>query len=121
MSIQYIDIHIPQQLQCVVVGALYQSDDPYELGQDMLEVRLPNGKHINAGWYPEGSPNGKYRVSVYLGPQQIASNLESDDVNSAAMDVESRIWQHSPDPTIGLEVDADCTYSRLIPTGQFTT
>jgi hypothetical protein len=53
-------------VNCQVIGSLYESDDPSELGQDMLEVILENGILIDAGWYPEGDPSGCYVISVRI-------------------------------------------------------
>src|SRR5688500_409041 len=62
--INKVPLHLPQGCTPETVGFLYDSQDPAELGQDMLEVRLANGVAINAGWYPEGDPQGSYRVAV---------------------------------------------------------
>lgn len=59
-----IDIAIPD---CEVYGALYESDDFFDLGEDMVDVVLPNGVLVSAGWVPEGDPNGQYRVAITNG------------------------------------------------------
>jgi hypothetical protein len=47
---------------CKLSGYLYDDPDKRILGEDMVEVLLPNGILVSAGWYPESSPQGKYRV-----------------------------------------------------------
>lgn len=47
---------------CRVRGALIESNDPADLTDDMLEIELPNQMYIQAGWFPQYSPTGKYRV-----------------------------------------------------------
>lgn len=58
-------LELPTVSQCEVIGFLYESDDPAELGQDMLEVHLASGVTIDAGWYPEGDPSGAYTVKAW--------------------------------------------------------
>lgn len=65
MSFRKIEIPLPQHLGCTVVGFLYDSDDFADLGQDMVEVRVPGGITINAGWSPEGSPDGSYVIRTW--------------------------------------------------------
>ena len=64
MSLRQVDLALPEYPGTEVIGFLYDSDDFADLGQDMIEIRLPLGITINAGWYPEGSKAGKYRVAV---------------------------------------------------------
>lgn len=87
MTFRRVDIH--PQIACEVVGFLYSSDDPRDLGQDMLEVRLPNGIRINAGWYPEGSPAGCYRISV--GGAYELPPVEREDIDEVAREIETLI------------------------------
>lgn len=49
----------------VVRGIFYQSDDPASLTQDMVEIDLPSGFSVEAGWFPEADPEGSYRVTVF--------------------------------------------------------
>lgn len=49
----------------VVKGMFYQSDDPASLTQDMVEIDLPSGYSVEAGWFPEADPDGSYRVTVF--------------------------------------------------------
>ena len=64
-GISKIAIPFRGKCDCEVSGFLYEADDPRVLGQDMVEVRLPMGIHINAGWYPEGDVDGTYVVAVH--------------------------------------------------------
>ena len=48
-----------------VSSYLYDSKTPQYLLQDLVVVELPNGIVIDAGWYPEYDPNGRYVVRVY--------------------------------------------------------
>lgn len=70
---------------CKVVGALYGAGDPRDLGEDMLDVTLPNGCLISAGWYPEGSPDGSYRISVTQGLDDVVSPLYADNLALAEL------------------------------------
>lgn len=74
----YFDL--PKDCEASVVGFLYEADDPAELGEDMIEVQLADGISIDAGWYPEGDPNGAYEVSVWHPrgielPREVFSNV----------------------------------------------
>jgi hypothetical protein len=71
---------------CDVAGFVYAADVPEELGEDMLDLSLPNGVLVTAGWYPEGDPDGQYRVSVYDRSELVVS-LWSREVEQAAKDV----------------------------------
>jgi len=59
----------------------------------MLDVSLPNGVLIIAGWYPEGDPAGRYYVSVYRGYEELIPSIASDDLDSAVSDVEQCVQQ----------------------------
>lgn len=52
---------------CQVFGHIYWDKDSRILGEDMLDVQLSNGVLISCGWYPEGDPNGCYRITVNEG------------------------------------------------------
>lgn len=88
MSFRRVDID-PGETACEIGGFLYSCDEAKDLGQDMLEVRLPNGIRINAGWYPEGDPEGRYQISVW-GARELAQ-AEYLDVDEAAREIESLI------------------------------
>lgn len=79
---------VPDNLRCEVVGYLYDSDDPADLGQTMVEVTTPDGTLINCGWIPEGDPKGKYRVTVTRGFERVLPDYETDDIAAAAKKLE---------------------------------
>jgi hypothetical protein len=54
----------PSGVRCHVVGAVYESRNPRELSEDMLDVELPNGIVICAGWYAYDRSNPGYFVNV---------------------------------------------------------
>lgn len=57
-----ISLNIPPNSGCQVSGYLYSLPDRSLLGEDMLEVTLPDGTLLSVGWYPEGDENGQYRI-----------------------------------------------------------
>ncbi len=73
---------------CQICGFLYEADAKEQLSQDMIDVVLPNGVLITGGWYPDRDPNGKYRVSVYHGYDEIIPPIESDGIGRAIQDIE---------------------------------
>lgn len=74
----------PQILGCKVTGYLYNSDDPRDLGQDMVEVHGPNGITVDAGWVPEGDPNGSYQIAVCRGMKHLRPVISTRDIHEAA-------------------------------------
>jgi len=54
----------------------------------MLDVILPNGLLISAGWYPEGDQKGRYWVAVHRGLQEVIPAIESETAAQAVVDVE---------------------------------
>lgn len=85
------------QSTCEVVGRLYYSNDPRDLGEDMLDVSLPNGLLISAGWFPEGDPDGEYVVTVSAGLDVVGPPYRTKDVNEARVHVESLAKIYSDD------------------------
>lgn len=49
----------------VVKGAIYDTDDPAYLREDLLEIDLPSGLTISVGWEPHRDPNGHFHVRVF--------------------------------------------------------
>src|SRR5690349_5992719 len=75
---------IPLQFpDCRVFGQLVESKDPHDLSEDMVEIELPNGILSDAGWYPESSPAGRYRIAAGLGLDSVAPPLFTKDVKGA--------------------------------------
>jgi|GEM_PF-3503705 len=91
MSIREVSLTLPQD--CQVFGCLYDSTDKRRLGEDMLDVVLPNGLLITAGWYPEGSEQGGYQVSIQRGLDQLIPRIESTAVDDAAQHVQALVGQ----------------------------
>ena len=79
--------------ECQVSGFIYEASDVQRLGEDMVDVVLPNGILVTAGWFPDGCAAGKYRVSVYRGYDQLISPLESACADDAARNVEQVVSQ----------------------------
>jgi hypothetical protein len=75
-------------LGCALSGYLYDDQDKRILGEDMVEVLLSNGILVSAGWYPESSPQGKYRVLATEGFDCLRDE-STDDVYVAKELVES--------------------------------
>jgi hypothetical protein len=67
---------------CDVIGQLYWDEDRTVLGEDMIDIVLPNGKLISCGWYPDSDPNGAYKISVSDGFEELES-IEISDVHVA--------------------------------------
>ncbi len=79
---------IPDSWQCEVIGCLIESEDSDELGIDMLEVVLPSGVLVTAGWSSEGDPDGCYAVEATYGLQHLIPTITTDDADVAIQDIE---------------------------------
>lgn len=88
-----VDVRIPSQIEHEVHGYLYESDDPFDLSEDMLEVAFPNGICIEAGWHPESDAAGRYRVVVVSGLEVIAGPFLAATVDEAKTLVEMLAMQ----------------------------
>jgi hypothetical protein len=75
---------VPSIPGCRVTGYLYDSDDPLDLGQDMVEVCGPDGITVDAGWVPEGDPNGAYQIAVTQGMRHLHPPATTKDIDEAA-------------------------------------
>jgi hypothetical protein len=73
---------------CQIAGDLYDAPEPAGRGEDMIEITLPNGVIIDAGWYPEGDPKGRYRVAAHYGTEKLLPHLGTGDVQSLASLIE---------------------------------
>ena len=84
-----LPIVIDPDFGCTVVGELHYSDEPDELGQDMVEVTLPNGLLIECGWIPDSDPNGAYTINVMSGLKRLASSgFQTRNVDLAKRKIE---------------------------------
>src|SRR5438093_7544621 len=79
---------------CTAVGSIYWDDTPAVLGEDMLEVALPYGQLVSCGWYPEGDPTGRYRVSVSEGFEELR-RVETASISEAQAAVEQLCQEFS--------------------------
>jgi hypothetical protein len=81
-----VDVNVPPI--CRRAGFLYWVEDVAGLGEDMVEVELPSGVLIDAGWYPEGSVDGSYKVKACWRLTKLVDDHYFADINDAARFVE---------------------------------
>jgi hypothetical protein len=99
---------------CKVQGFLYESDSKYEHSQDMLDISLPNGILIIAGWFPDGDPSGAYRVSVFRGYNEIVPSSECLNIDDAANDVNERIQEFFGRNLVALASDSASEFKKIL-------
>lgn len=58
-----IDLTLPPE--AVTIGELYDTMDRDFLTEDIVQVSLPNGIHVDVGWYPDLDPSGSFHVVVF--------------------------------------------------------
>lgn len=75
---------VPEVPGCTVTGYLYDSNNPVDLGQDMVEVMGTNGVTVDAGWVPEGDPNGAYQIAVCQGMKHLRPIVSTRDIHECA-------------------------------------
>jgi len=85
--VRIINPPLNTQLRTLVVGQLVASDDAHDLSQNMIEIELPNGVVVHAGWFPESSADGAYRISVFQGLEELVAPIFTTDPNQAAQDI----------------------------------
>lgn len=107
-----IEISLPSDMNCRVYGQLIESNDPFDLSQDMVDVLLPNGLRISAGWYPDGDPNGQYVVLVMSGLSLFSGPCESKDVWETAETIRELAFAYCGD----VVPRSFSTTDRLTPT-----
>ena len=88
---------------CQVTGELVESADPRDLSEDMIEIELPNGVLIDAGWYPESSPQGRYRVVASLGLNVIGQPLYASTVKEAEEHIRRQVHFRAQPVSINLD------------------
>ena len=101
---------VPAKLRRCVIGQIVESANPADLGQDMVDILLPSGVLIHAGWYPESSPNGAYRITVARGLSYLVSPLTTPDADEAAQDVAELATRFAEFPYADGVCDAETTY-----------
>lgn len=84
-----IDLHLDDDV--IVKGCLYPTKDPVYLREDLLEIDLPSGLTIDVGWYPEGDPEGKYRIVLFRGywENQLLEPITTPDTDKATKIIET--------------------------------
>ena len=95
-----IDVKAPQG--CIVVGFLYDEPNVRCRGEDMVEIVLPDGSTIDAGWYPEGSPQGRYRLALHSGMVPIVPPISIDDIDELAAEIEDLSHRYVRDGAPGI-------------------
>lgn len=104
-------VHPPLPAECRVHGFLYEADDVRQLSEDMLDVVLPHGLLVTAGWYPDGDANGCYRICIYRDYEVLIEPITTKDVDNAAAEVCQLVatWMVS---NISAATDTDETFTR---------
>jgi len=82
-----IPIPIKPELVRYVTGEIVSDDNSLILSEDMVEVELPNGVLVYAGWYERGNDPGKYRIYADYELNRLIPPIETDDPYQAASDV----------------------------------
>ena len=77
-----------------VFGAVYTSNNPDDLSEDMLDVLLPNGLLVCAGWYPDSDPNGEYVVTLTNCGRQIIRPIHTKSPHTALLAVLDLVDQY---------------------------
>jgi hypothetical protein len=91
---RHLQINVPSDWNCQVFGAICDSDNPVHLSEDMVEVALPNGFLISAGWTCVGDPSGNYVVTLTNGLQHVIPPLECKSAEDARDAVVDRINEY---------------------------
>jgi hypothetical protein len=84
---RFIPIPVRRELAGYVTGEIASDDNPLILSEDMVEVALPNGVLVYAGWYEGDNDPGKYRIYVDYELNRLIPYIETDDPYEAAYDV----------------------------------
>ena len=76
---------IDEALCCEIVGAIHASENTADLSEDMLEVVLPDGTQVCAGW---SSIDSAYRITASHGLAHLRAPYITKDAHEAASRVE---------------------------------
>jgi hypothetical protein len=82
-----IPIPISPELARYVTGEIVSDANSLILSEDMVEIDLPNGVLVYAGWYERGTDSGKYRIYVDYDLGRLIPYIETDDPYEAANEV----------------------------------
>jgi hypothetical protein len=100
-----INLTLPASWNCKVSGVLYESDDVSELSEDMLEIAVPGGVLVCAGWFDDIRGQAGYMVSAIKGIddviQPIVEPNAQDAISVIREVVESLRPGNSFSPTLG--------------------
>jgi len=83
-------IQFPTSWNCRISGVISESADPNDLSEDMLEVALPSGVLVCAGWTDEGSGGG-YLISVIRGLEDVIQPIVDRNAASAVETVQQLV------------------------------
>lgn len=89
-----LPISIAPDLGCLVRGCIVASNNPADLSEDMLEIAMPNGLLVCAGWEPESDPNGQYIVTLSGGMRLLNEPYETSDALDAVQKVQEIVNQY---------------------------
>lgn len=76
-----IPIPVSPNLARLVVGSIIADPDPMVLSEDMVELSLPSGIFIHAGWRPALA---RYEICVDCGLAELVPPVTTDDPYDAA-------------------------------------
>jgi hypothetical protein len=86
-----VPITIPPEFGCEVFGVLYWSPNEAEMSEDMLDVRLPNGMIVSAGWNESES---EYQITLTLHGQLIIPPSYTKSVAEAKERILERVQSY---------------------------
>jgi hypothetical protein len=84
-----ISIRIPAGAE--IANYLYPDLELADRTQDIVTVRLPTGYYVDAGWYPEHDPNGRFVIRVFRDAwddQRLSNPIETRDIPELVSAVE---------------------------------
>ncbi len=91
-----VTIILPEQAW-LVSNTLCDTNDPVDLAEDLVLVRLPSSTFIDVSWKPEHDPAGCYVVTVYRGSwDNQLRRFTTLSAAEAARRVEALAKQYSP-------------------------
>lgn len=83
-----IELKLPKGVESI--GCLRTTEDPWQLDEDMFQVKLPGDIRIHVGWYPDLDPEGEYQLRVFQCRWE--NKLEPDFVSREVSDIEQGIY-----------------------------
>lgn len=96
MTRRQIPVPIKPAMAKYLAGSIVADQDKRLMSEDMVEVSLPTGFFIHAGWYRQGpSGNGEYRIFVDCGLQNFVPPISTQDPYEAANEVAALAMRYS--------------------------